>query len=100
MSITILDYLISSIPYISHVPSMFPISDQFPMDNHHNIYVISIDSEEHSLPSTDLQLIQDQKKPTRPYYITITLFKRHASEENHVFFDQVNPLLEPEIHHH
>ena len=43
-NITILYDSISSIPYISQVPSSYPISDQFPMSTHCNIYMIAIDN--------------------------------------------------------
>ena len=57
MNITILDYLVFSIPYISQVPSTYPISDQFPMDTCRNIYVVAIYSEDPSMSTTDVQLL-------------------------------------------
>ena len=45
MNINILDGTISSIPYISQIPSTIPIADQFPMNNHRKIYLVAIDNE-------------------------------------------------------
>ena len=60
MNITILDYHISYVPYISQVPPTSPIIDQFPMDIHRNIYVLSIDNEDPLLESTYFQLLRDK----------------------------------------
>ena len=43
-NITILNYPISSIPYISQIPSIFSIYNNFPMDTRCNIYVVAIDN--------------------------------------------------------
>ena len=61
MNITMLDYTISSIPYISQVPSTSPISDKFPMDNWRNIYVVAIYNEDPAPATTDVQLLQDKQ---------------------------------------
>ena len=44
MNITIIDYPISYIPYISQLPSMSPIIYQFIMDTPRKIYVVAIDN--------------------------------------------------------
>ena len=98
MNIKNLDYLIFSIPYISQVISIPPISDQFPINTHRNIYVLSIDNEDPSLASTDVQLLQDKQKCTIYFSVTITLDPIYTSaltslEEHLSLFDQVRPPI-------
>ena len=98
MNIKILDDTIFYIPYISQVISIPPISDQFPINTHRNIYVLSIDNEDPSLASTDVQLIQDKQKCTISFSVTLTLNPRHKSalpsfEEHLSLFDQVRPPI-------
>ena len=61
MNITIIDDPISYIPYISQVPSISPIADQFPMDSYRNIYVVAIDNEDISPASSSVQLLRYKK---------------------------------------
>ena len=102
---TIFDYHVSSIPYISQLSSMPPIAGQFPMGTFPNNYVLAIDNEENDLTTTAVQLICDKQKRAKSSSVTITLAWRRPSaltsiEEYHAFFDQVQTLLEPVIHHH
>ena len=59
---TILDDTISYIPYISQVPSTYPILFQCPMNARRNIYVVSIENDEPSLASYAVQMIQGKQK--------------------------------------
>ena len=90
-NITILDDSISSIHCISQLPSMSLISDQFPMDNHQNIYILPIEYEEHPLASSSIQIIQVKQKIARYSSVMLTLVQRHSSaltflEEHRIFF--------------
>ena len=66
MNITILDYPISSIHYISQVPSTYPIYENFPMDIRHNIYVVSIDNDYPNISTTVVQLLRDKQNALYP----------------------------------
>ena len=105
MNITILDYTIFSIPYISQKTSTSLITDQFLLDTRQNIYVVAIVSEDNSFASTDVQVDWGKQKHARSSSVTLTLSQRHPSalisfEEHQDLFDQVRPLLEPTFHHH
>ena len=62
MKITIIDYHISYIIYISQVPSTSPIVDQFYMDACRNIYAVAIDNEEPLPDSTSVQMLRGKQK--------------------------------------
>ena len=55
---TFLDDNISSITYISQVPSASPITDQFTMDTCRNICVVDIDNEQTYLAYSAVQLLR------------------------------------------
>ena len=105
MNITILDYHISYISYITQLPSMSPIEDQFATDARRNVYVVAIYNEDPLSVSTTVQLLRDKQKRDRLSYLTPTLTWRHPStiillEGNCDFFYHSHPLLEPNIYHH
>ena len=105
MNITILYYPIYYITYLSQVPAMYPITDQFPMYVRQNIYVLAIYNVNHSLVSTAVQLLWDEQKCAISSYVTRTLDQRRPSaltslEEHFSLFDQVHPVLEPNRHYH
>ena len=57
----ILNDPISSIPYISQVPPTSPITDQFNIDTHQNMYVADIDKNDTALSKTSAQILRDKK---------------------------------------
>ena len=105
MNITILNDHISSIPYISQVPSTSPTAKKIHINTYRNIYVVSIENEDPSLTTTVIQLLQDKQKCARSSLVLITLAWRRLSaltslEEQRALFDQSRPILEPTFHHH
>ena len=90
-NITALDEPISSITYISHIPSKPHIDYQCPMDSCSNIYVFEMDNDYPTLSTTAVQLTRDKQKLNIYSSVKITLEKRHPSylnplEEHHAFF--------------
>ena len=83
---------------IYQAPTTSPIANQFPMDDHENIYVVSIDNEDPSLASTAIQLLPDKQKRYRSSSVMLTLSERHpykltTLEEHFALFEQWYTLL-------
>ena len=58
MNITIFNDPISSIPDISQVPSTSLITDQFPMDACHDIYVVAFEDEGGGITTTSSRILR------------------------------------------
>ena len=104
MNTTFFDDSISSILYISQVPSTSPIADHFSMYNRHNIYLVAVVNKDPNLSTIDVQLLTDKKKRSRYSSVKITLSLRCPSaltslKEHRAFFDQGRTILEPAINH-
>ena len=75
------------------------------MNARRNVYVVAIYNENPSLSSSDVQILWDKQKRARSSSVVISLFRRYPSalpslDKHRAFFDQVIPLLEPNIRHH